>query len=90
MATPDHGAETGRRPPAASRIVGQERIECRVGWPTPVHRLAGAARIVWEAVCIDTTTSTIAETVGVEADDQYLHEALTMLAGSGLFERVDQ
>lgn len=89
MATPDHGDDTWRRAPAASRIVGQERFVCRVGWDTTVQRLAGAARIVWETVRSDTTTSTIAETVGVEADDQFLHEALTMLAGSGLFERVD-
>jgi hypothetical protein len=90
MVTPDDHDVTWRRAPAASRVVGEERFVCRAGWDTEVQRLGGAARIVWEIVGESATTSTIARVVGVEADDPYLHEALTLLAGSGLIERVEE
>lgn len=78
------------RVPAVSRVAGDDRVVCAVGWDTDVHTLSGAARIVWETAMTPGSPDDLASRIGVPADDPLLRDALTLLTAAGLLVEGDR
>lgn len=85
--TPTSGAQNLTRRSAATRVAGPIRVVCVTDWSTPVHQLSGATRLVWEALQTPQRPDQVATTLGVDADDPFLVQALDLLVDAGLVDR---
>ncbi len=75
------------REPAATRVADEVRVVCRTGWATPVHRLSGATRVVWEALERPQEIDDLASSLRIDPADAYFLQAVELLIESDLIRR---
>lgn len=75
-----------RRARASTRSADQALYVSAVGFQSTIHRLEGAAALVWDALADNAALPSLASRLGVAPDDDYLVRAVDMLVRCGLVE----